>query len=56
MDLGIVGVVELLQQKAALRGGDLFRLCNGSAHALRGGSEDEIGTECLQEDASFHAH
>mmetsp|Transcript_13430 Transcript_13430/g.28145 ORF Transcript_13430/g.28145 Transcript_13430/m.28145 type:complete len:210 (-) Transcript_13430:572-1201(-) len=40
MDLRVVGIVELLQQKSALCGGDFFGLGNGSTHALGGGGQN----------------
>mmetsp|Transcript_42601 Transcript_42601/g.78763 ORF Transcript_42601/g.78763 Transcript_42601/m.78763 type:complete len:246 (+) Transcript_42601:780-1517(+) len=58
MDLGIVGVVELLEKVpgVAQLGNEFLGLADGSAHALGGRSEYEVGAEGLEQDATFHGH
>mmetsp|Transcript_27370 Transcript_27370/g.76771 ORF Transcript_27370/g.76771 Transcript_27370/m.76771 type:complete len:243 (+) Transcript_27370:584-1312(+) len=56
MDLGIVGIVELLQQEPTLGRSDLLGLADGASHALGRWREDDVGAEGLEEHAAFHAH
>ena len=58
VDLRVVGVVELLEEVAILseRRHKFLGLGDGTAHSLGGGGEDKVGTEGLEEDATFHRH